>query len=295
MLRDAQGRTRYTRAGQFQWNADGVLVTRGEPAKVLGQRSDGTLGEISNAGLRSTGGHATTTVRLTGNLSSTLETQTVGSLQVFDTAGGAHNLSLQFTSLGSDRWKLELSEAGQSIGTAEMAFVDGRPTEASRRPSFTYTPAGQPAQTLVLDLSSDVTSFASGSLSSLGMASQDGTGPGVLTRLAFDARGTLVASYSNGQTVNGPRLVLGRFGSDSAVQSLGENQFGEANGIAWEHGLAGEPGFASVQAGSLEMSNVDLTREFSDLVVMQRGYQASSQVVSTANEMLQELFGMKNK
>lgn len=71
--------------------------------------------------------------------------------------------------------------------------------------------------------------------------------------------------------------------------------FGEAGGVAWEHGVAGEGGFASVRAGSLEMSNVDLSREFSDLVIVQRGYQASSQVVSTANEMIQELFGMKQK
>lgn len=58
---------------------------------------------------------------------------------------------------------------------------------------------------------------------------------------------------------------------------------------------AGSGGFGKVQSGSIEISNVDLSREFSDLVIMQRGYQASSQIVSTANEMIQELFAMKNK
>ena len=52
-------------------------------------------------------------------------------------------------------------------------------------------------------------------------------------------------------------------------------------------------GFGSVRAGSVEISNVDLSQELSDMVIMQRGYQASAQIVSTANDMLQELFGMK--
>ncbi len=127
------------------------------------------------------------------------------------------------------------------------------------------------------------------------MASQDGYGPGALTQVAVDATGTLVATYSNGPTARGARLALAWFGSEDAVQDVGGNLFAEANGIAWRRGAAGEGGFAAVRAGSLEVSNVDLSREFSDLVVMQRGYQASSQVVSTANDMLQELFGMKHK
>ena len=59
----------------------------------------------------------------------------------------------------------------------------------------------------------------------------------------------------------------------------------------------GAPGdaFGSIRSGSVEISNVDLSSEFSDLVIMQRGYQASSQIVSTANDMLQELFAMKSK
>jgi flagellar hook protein FlgE len=79
------------------------------------------------------------------------------------------------------------------------------------------------------------------------------------------------------------------------VRDLGDGLYAEAGGVAWLLGAAGDAGFATVRSGSLEISNVDLSREFSDLVIMQRGYQASSQIVSTANDMLQELFGMKHK
>jgi flagellar hook protein FlgE len=64
---------------------------------------------------------------------------------------------------------------------------------------------------------------------------------------------------------------------------------------AWETGAAGTGAFGAIRSGVVEISNVNLSSEFSDLVIMQRGYQASSQVVSTANEMLQELFSLKGR
>ncbi|GAB3658521.1 flagellar hook protein FlgE [Ramlibacter alkalitolerans] len=298
VLRDGQGQTRYTRSGQFQFDAAGVLLNRADGSKVLGRSADGTLGEISMAGLRTNAGKATEVARFTGNLSSTATEQTVGSVQVHDGAGGEHNLQVRLTSLAPDkegRWKVELLDGSTSVGEAELAFEDGLPTAATSKLSFSYTPAGRSAQPLTLDFSSDVTSFASGSLSTLAMTSQDGFGPGALTKLAFDATGVLVATYSNGQTSKGVRLALGRFSTPDAVRDLGDGLYAETGGVPWLLGAAGDAGFASVRAGSLEISNVDLSREFSDLVIMQRGYQASSQIVSTANDMLQELFGMKHK
>jgi flagellar hook protein FlgE len=219
-------------------------------------------------------------------------------VKVFDAAGQEHTLTLKLTNTGATNagsWQAELLEGATSLGTSEIVFTDGHPTVPTQKPSFSFTPAGGAAQQIVLDLSSDVTSFAAGSLSTLAMTSQDGYGAGELTKASIDAAGTLVLAYSNGQTSKGARLALARFSTPDAVEAVGGNRFAEADGIAWELGAAGDGGFGAVRAGMLEMSNVDLSREFSELVVMQRGYQASSQVVSTANDMLQELFGIKNK
>lgn len=298
VLRNEQGRTVYTRAGLFDFNADGMFVNRADGSKVLGRDAAGKLTEISLAGLRVSPGKPTSLGNFTGNLSSTLPEHTVSPVKVYDRLGGEHLLSLKFTNTSAEEpgsWKVELLDGSTVVGTSEIVFVDGRPTAATSRLTFTYTPSGQPAQALVLSFGADVTSFASGDLSTLAMTSQDGYAPGSLSQVAFDASGTLVATYTNGQTAKGPRLALGRFSTLDAVESLGGNLFGEAGGIAWELGGAGDSGFGSVRAGMLEGSNVDLSREFSDLVVMQRGYQASSQVISTANDMLQELFGMKRK
>jgi flagellar hook protein FlgE len=298
MLRNEPGQLRYTRAGSFQFNGDGVFVNRSDGSKVLGVDASGKPGEIGLAGLQLSAGHATANARFTGNLSSTQPDQTVTPVKVYDALGQEHALSLHFTSTEATApgsWQVELLDGSTSHGKAQIVFADGKPTAETSKPSFTYTPPGGSVQTITLDFSSNVTSFASGSLSTLALGTQDGYAPGNLTKVAFDAAGTLVATYANGQTVKGPRLALGRFTSPDAVQDLGGNHFGEAGGIAWLHGTAGDAGFGAVHAGMLEMSNVDLSREFTDLVVMQRGYQASSQVVSTANDMLQELFGMNHK
>jgi flagellar hook protein FlgE len=298
VLRDDQGQARYTRAGEFQFDSDGVFVNRSDGSKVLGVGAAGTIGEITLDGLRLSAGKATGTARFTGNLSSTATDQTVGSVKVFDALGEEHALSLKFTNTNTTQvgsWKVELLENGAAVANSEIVFVDGKPSADTSKLTMAYTPPGRTAQQVVLDFSADVTSFASGNLSTLAMTSQDGFAPGNLTKVSFDAAGTLVATYSNGQTAKGPRLALARFSTLDAVEDLGGKLFGEAGGVAWQQGLAGEAGFGSVRSGMLEMSNVDLSREFSDLVVMQRGYQAASQVISTANDMLQELFGMKHK
>ena len=179
------------------------------------------------------------------------------------------------------------------MGSGDIVFKDGKPQPETAVLTMTYAPAGQTPVTLALDLSADVTSFAAGNLSTLAMASQDGVAPGALTGSAFDTRGALTLTYANGQTVTGTRLALARFDSPDAVGTMGDNEFKVLDDRAWHAGMAEEGAFGSVRAGSVEISNVDLSQEFSDLVVMQRGYQASSQVISTANDMLQELFSMR--
>src|SRR5690606_18655593 len=104
------------------------------------------------------------------------------------------------------------------------------------------------ARTLTLDFSSDVTSFASGNLSTLAMVSQDGHAPAAMTSAAFNEQGWLVATYANGQTVEGLQLLLARFDSPDAAQDLGGNRFAEADGIAWDTGTAAQGAFGRLRS-----------------------------------------------
>ncbi|CAN7566528.1 flagellar hook-basal body complex protein [Acidovorax sp. LjRoot129] len=296
-LKGEDGKITYTRAGQFQFNSDGVLVDQATGAKVMGVGADGGQTEIVVANSKTNAGKPTTTVKFTGNLSSAGTDQTINGVRVIDAAGGEHLLTAKFTNTNATTpgsWKVELLEGTTVIATQQLIFATGRPTAGTSKLSFSYTPSGQAAMPLTLDFSADVTSFASGTLSTLAFASQDGSPPAELSGTSFDSSGALVMTYANGQTVKGPRLSLARFDTADAVGAIGDNQFEALDSRAWHTGVAGGA-FGSVRSGYVELSNVDLSQEFSDLVIVQRGYQASSQVISTANEMLQELFSMKSR
>ncbi|MBC3875055.1 flagellar basal-body rod protein FlgF [Undibacterium flavidum] len=297
-LKDAEGKLHYTRAGQFEFNSDGILVNRSDGFKVMGQDSDGNMTEISLSGKRTSEGKQTSEIKFSGSLLTTNTTQNVTGVKVMDKAGGEHTLGIKFTNTNATTagsWAVEVSEGTTVIGTGQIIFSNGQIVPANSKVQMNYTPAGLTAMPLSFDFSANVTATASSSLSLLAFASQNGYGPGALAGASFDALGTLSLSYSNGQTVQGSRLSLAQFESLDSVAARGNNEFDAVNPADWHTGVAGKSNFGSVKSGMVEISNVDLSQEFSDLIIMQRGYQGSSQIISTANEMLQELFSMKGK
>lgn len=294
-VRDEQGNLHYTRDGQFTFNTDGVLVTKTDQAKVVGVDGSGAQTLFTLNGFRSNAAKATTKVVFNGNISSTETTVSVGTVTVLDATGGSHTLSLTLTNNQATQpgeWAVSIKDGTTEVGTGKLEFPNGDIDPASSKIAFSYQPANEASQSITLDFGSDVTSFASGTSSTLAQTTQDGVAAGTLTGATFDATGTLVYAYSNAQTVKGNQLQLARFDTTEAVKSVGSNEFDATDAALWHTGVAGDQGFGSIKSGVVEISNVDLSQEFSDLVIMQRGYQASSQVVSTANEMLQQLFSM---
>lgn len=295
-LQDSAGKTHYTRAGQFEFNPQGELVNRSDQSNVMGFNAQGALTKVSIDNLKTNPAVATTTMTFTGNLDAS-STQTIGNLTVIDAAGGKHDLAAQFTppATAGDAWAVEFLEGGTKVGDGTLAFINGRPDPADAKIVWNYTPPGLGVQKLTFDFSNNVTAFASTGQTLLAMDTQDGFAAGTLTRMTFDETGTLVINYSNGQTVKGAKLALGRFDTPADVVADGGNQFDAANNSVWHSGTAGTANFGAVHSGMVEISNVDLSQEFSDLVITQRGYQAASQIISSANDMLQELFAMKGK
>ena len=297
-LKDADGQLRYTRAGQFEFNSDGALVNRNDGSKVMALDSSGNMVEISANGSRANNAKATTTIKFSGNVPAGGTTQTINSVKVIDSNGAEHILTVTLTNTNATTpgsWRVDVLDGTTNVGTSQIIFDTGKPTTATSKLNINYTPAGLTAMPLQLDFSTDVTSVAPGTLQAIGYVSNDGFTSGALSGVSFDAAGVMILTYTNGQTVKGNKLALARFDSTDDVASVGSNQFKALNTKSWHRGTANGNGFGSIKSGQVEISNVDLSQEFSDLVIMQRGYQASSQIVTTANEMLQELFSMKGK
>jgi len=291
-----KGQTRYTRDGQFQFDTDGYLTSRVDGARVQSLSDKGQLADIKLSSIQNNAPKATGTVTFSGNLASDATNFTLSDVTVIDAVGGQHNLTLTFTNNNAttaEAWGVTVMDGSTTVGSGTIQFSSGLPMSGKNSISLTYSPTGVAAIPLKFDFSSGVTSFAASGTSTLSLTQQDGHVAGTLTDVTFDDEGFLSAKYSNGQTAKGARLALAGFDSEVNIEQAGSNEFTSNNLAAAHYGYAKTKSFGSLKSSVVEGSNVDMAQEFSNLIVMQRGYQASSHVVSTANDMIQELFDMK--
>lgn len=300
ILRGGDGELRYTRAGQFDFGDDGILRNKSDGSLVLGSDRDGkgALGEISLAGLMTSPASPTSSIQFSGYLSSTGTDHELTAVKIYDRTGAEHLLKVTFVNQGATQpgnWKVTIADGPTNLGEGTLVFKDGRIDPDSARITVNYLLPSQGAQAITLDFSDGVTSFASGTTSTLTVQKQDGYAAGSATGVAFDASGVLSISYSNGQSAQGRRIALARFSSEDLLSPVGGSQFVLTNPDARVLGNPRGDGFGRLESGKVEGSNVDLSQEFSDLVVMQRGYQAASQTISTANDLIQSLFDMKGR
>lgn len=149
------------------------------------------------------------------------------------------------------------------------------------------------AETLEIEL--DFTEFTQYADTFTGkFMSQNGYTNGALESYAIDQNGVIVGSFSNGLTRALGQIALARFANPGGLQRSGATMFVDTpNSGTAQIGAAGVPGYGQISPSSLEMSNVDLSEEFTDMIVTQRGFQANSRIITTSDEMLQELVNLK--
>ncbi len=138
-----------------------------------------------------------------------------------------------------------------------------------------------------------LTQFASTSSTAV-LRDQNGFTAGTLQNFSIDRFGLITGFFTNGTTSSLARIVLADFNNPSGLQRIGDNMMQEsANSGGAVLGFALEGSQSQLTSGALEMSNVDLAQEFTNMIVAQRGFQANGKVVSTSDEMLQELMTIK--
>jgi flagellar hook protein FlgE len=260
---------------------------------------DGHLHDISITGLRASAPHASTRIRFAGNLSTGATQHIVSPVTLHDASGAATTLRLAFdntNAVSRGSWKVTATNPnGTVVGSGEIRFANGAPQTGFDAVQLTLvSEQGQPLSA-TLEFGADATSFAAGTTSTLAVASQDGYPPGSLMKSSFDAEGFFVTTYSNGQTEKHGRIALATFSNLDGLEQAGNNLFVQRFGEAPQLGHPGEAAFGKVTAGSIESSNVDLSQQFSEMIITQRGYQAASQVITTTNEMIQQLMDLRGK
>lgn len=122
----------------------------------------------------------------------------------------------------------------------------------------------------------------------------NGNTSGTLEGFAIDATGTVVGVFTNGERKALGQIMLAKFDNPMGLQKLGGNLFIDTrNSGEPQYGTASTGGYGAISPGNLEMSNVDIAYEFTEMITTQRGFQANSRIITTSDEMLQELVNMK--
>ena len=302
VLRGKDG-TFYTRAGQFQFDDDGFLVSANGEDRVAGLDENGKLIDITLDGLRTIAPQATSEVVFFDNLSSGTNQHVVNDLEIIDGNGETQTWTVTFTNNQAETprsWLIEVEDEDGNLITAgqEIRFQgNGSPEEGFNRVTFTVTLEDGDS----FDMSfffgepnsfTNATSFSGGPTSTLAVESQDGLRAGALVSVGFTRDGRLDLEYSNGENRQGTRLALAWFQDLQALQQLEGARFVPRGGQQVNIGGAAEGVFGEIIEETVEISNIELTSEFTDLIIVQRGFQASSQVITVANEMLQQLLDM---
>ncbi len=284
-------RTLYARTGSFEVDPAGYIVLNGTNYRLATLDANGRAVSLSVDARRTSAPKATTAVTFADNLSSTASSYTVSDIRVFDASGAAHLWKAGFAK-GSDGWSVTVTDdKGATVGTQTLKFNAGIIDPATARLDFTDAASGLTVQ---FDFSSGVTSFSGGEVSTLRAAKVDGYAAGTITGIAADGAGKLQLTYSNGQKVDGGAIALADFRDPARLEQRDglfvEREPGQSMLLASD-----DPRVGQVRSKRLEASNVDLSQQFGDLILIQRGFQASSQIVSVSNDMIQQLFGIRGQ
>ncbi len=342
------GRALYTRAGNFQFDANNRLVSPSNGFIVQGINADpnGNFSSSSavtgidlSLNLKSPA-RATESVRLAGNLNlnqqitetspATVSEPHQMSITVYDTAGQAHNLVMTFrqvfagTPPASDNtWTYSITTETGTVEAIDNATPAATAALDADQGLVTFNASGQ-----MVDFSNGVTDMSTesvrirvtpasggtpfditldpGSLNDINglsqfsnpsnavFTAQDGYSSGDLADISIDASGVMTGFYTNGVSRPVAQLSLAQFNNPTALLRRGDNMFESSpnSGVA-VLGFAGSSSTSTITASALESSNVDLSEQFTEMIVAQRGFQASARVITTADEMLNEMVNLK--
>lgn len=305
----------YTRAGNFQLDAQGHMISPSSGFIVQGINADAngnfsSASAIGDVQLRlgdKAPANATTSIVLSGNLDSSASDATTKAMNstVYDSTGTPHVLTLTFTKTGTGTWDWVASCPDAPVtpaGNGTCTF-----SNTGSLASFTYPNA---ASAITLTPTSGGAPFSisinPGTINGIDglasytnpsnaiIASQDGYQAGSLQSISVDTKGVVSGYFTNGVTRSLAQISLAQFTNASGLLRSGDNTYLEsANSGGAVVGFAGGTIASTITPGALEGSNVDISQEFTEMIVAQRGFQANAKVITTADEMLSDLVNLR--
>lgn len=316
IVQDSAGQTLYSRAGNFKMGADGTLLT------ATGEKVQGWMANAGQINLAAPLGNITIPVNgtvpavATQNLSITANLDagaTVGSsaatfsspVQVVDSLGVTHVLTFAFTETAANTWTYTASIPAADLKTGGATTVATGTLSFGANGQLTSPAPGSPVAlkiTGLADGASDmnvnwnlyngtqglITQFAQNS--GVSGTTQDGFQAGQISKISMQNQGIIMATYSNGQQSPIAQLALATIRNPNTLMAVGNNNLMATVDTADPAvGTANSGGRGQITGGALETSTVDVAQQFTQLMSFQNSYEAASKVITTTNQMLQNL------
>ncbi len=230
------------------------------------------------------------------------------SINVFDSQGGKHTLTIEFfKSIITNRWEWTGSTTGSEVITSGgTGFVSFNPDGSLNtfdynggNQSMTIDPRNGAANlSIAFDAGSTgqfdgLTGFASGNHTA-NIIAQDGYGVGILEKISIDQAGNISGIFTNGVNRILAQILLADFTNQAGLRKAGRSLYQPtANSGAAVEGIAGTTISGQLTSGALESSSVDIAQEFTSMITAQRGFQANARIITTSDSMLDELVNIK--
>lgn len=290
------GRVFYTRTGSFAVDKDGFISDQKTGYRLAVLDSTGKPVALNINDSRNFLPVASTAVTFDGLLGIS---GNVSNVSVIDAKGAKHSLNFAFTQDTSpgavNTWDVAVTDAQTNTAITDASGNPVTVTFVGSSPSTpTATIALPQADGTTIPVTLDFTKILSASTSSL-TATADGSAEGDLTTVTVDDTGQILLTYSNSQTVQKGAVAIADFRDPEDLDQLSKGLFAYKGTGELRYLASNTDGIGTLESKQIEQSNVDLSAEFGDLILVQRGFQACSQVVSVANDMIQQLFGIRGQ
>ena len=288
-------KTYYTRTGSFSINDDGFIELDGTDYRLGVLDETGRPVALNIDQERTDPPEATTTVKFRENLSSTSTEHNITDIKVFDERGKEYLWSVKFTREETvfDDWKVKVTDStGKEIGEKQLKFSSGIVDPTTSALVFSDADSGLE---VTFDFGTEVTSYSTGSVSGLKTSDVDGHTTGTIATVKVNDDGEIEITYTNEEKQQLGAIALADFRDPQALQQQSRALFTYDGYGQHQYLAATDERVGTILGGRLEASNVDLGAQFGDLILIQRGFQASSQIISVTNDMIQQLFGIRGQ
>lgn len=264
----------YTKGGTYKTTVNGMTLTM----------SDATTQSITSG----------TTAYTMGTSMPVTTTATV-----YDSLGNAHSIPILLTKTAANTWTASLGKTSisETDGTTTTLTMDdatlkfttsGKYESGSATLSLAYG-NGAAAQSVAVKLA-DVTQYSG---TSTVKTEADGNAAGTLKSVSIDSSGVITGTYTNGVKQSEAQVAIAQFNNPGGLTKNGSSLYTQSNNSGTANVKTASDLGVTITPSSLEMSNVDIANEFSDMIITQRGFQANSKIITVGDDMLETLINMK--